>query len=166
MELFDEQAHRAALRFGPYREAVEQGATESAATIEELASLFGLPGDALAHTLAEVAALAAGQGADRFGRTRRLRAMHPPFHAARITGGLAHTQGGVRVDGSARVLRRDGGPIPGLLAAGGAAASISGESAAGYVPGNGLAHAFALGLIAGETIAGAGEPGSGATGSR
>ena len=166
VELFDEQAHQAALRFGPYREAMEQGATRSASTIEGLAALFGLPVDALADTLAEVAALAAGQADDPFGRTRHLRALRPPFHAARITGGLAHTQGGVRVDASARALRQDGTPIAGLLAAGGAAASISGSGAAGYVPGNGLAHAFALGLIAGETMAATAKAGPGATGSR
>ena len=156
VELFDAQAHQAAQRFGPYREAVEQGAIRSAATVAGLASMFGLPAGALADTLAECAKLAAGQRTDRFGRTRHLRALQPPFHAARITGGLAHTQGGVRVDGAARVLRRDGALVPGLLAAGGAAASISGEGAAGYVPGNGLGHAFTLGLIAGETMAATG----------
>jgi fumarate reductase flavoprotein subunit len=70
-----------------------------------------------------------------------------------VTGALAHTQGGLVVDGSARVLRTDGGPIPWLFAAGGAACGISGHGAGGYVPGNGLAQSFALGLIAGEAAA-------------
>jgi fumarate reductase flavoprotein subunit len=57
------------------------------------------------------------------------------------------------VDSCARVLRADGSPIPRLFAAGGAACGISGVGAAGYVPGNGLAQSFALGLLAGEHAA-------------
>ncbi|RKK01111.1 FAD-binding protein, partial [Teichococcus wenyumeiae] len=77
-----------------------------------------------------------------------------PLFAAAITGGLAHTQGGALVDAGARVLRPDGSAIPGLLAAGGTACGVSGPGAAGYVPGNGLAQSFALGLAAGATAAG------------
>jgi fumarate reductase flavoprotein subunit len=51
------------------------------------------------------------------------------------------------------VLRADGTPIPRLFAAGGAACGISGRGSAGYVPGNGLAQSFALGLLAGEAAA-------------
>jgi fumarate reductase flavoprotein subunit len=80
--------------------------------------------------------------------------LKPPFFAAAITGGLAHTQGGAIVDAGARVLRPDGSAIAGLLAAGGAACGVSGSGSAGYVPGNGLAQAFALGLAAGATASG------------
>ena len=65
---------------------------------------------------------------------------------------LVNDERGLRVDAAARVLRPDGSAIAGLLAAGGAAASISGHGAAGYLPGNGLGQAFALGLIAAETM--------------
>ncbi len=102
------------------------------ADVPALATRFGLPADTLAQTLA-----AAG--------------LQPPVFAAAVTGGIAHTQGGVIVDDRARVLRADGAPIPGLLAAGGVACGLSGHGAAGYVPGNGLAQSFTLGLIAGET---------------
>jgi fumarate reductase flavoprotein subunit len=50
-------------------------------------------------------------------------------------------------------MRADGTPITGLLAAGGTVTGISGHGAAGYSSGNGLAQAFALGMIASETIA-------------
>ncbi len=81
-----------------------------------------------------------------------------PLYGAAVTGALAHTQGGLRVDGEARVLRADGsGAIPGLFAAGGVACGVSGHGAAGYIPGNGLAQAFALGVAAGAAaFAGAG----------
>ena len=53
----------------------------------------------------------------------------------------------------AQVIRPDGSVIAGLLAAGGTVTGISGHGAAGYSSGNGLAQAFALGMIAAETIA-------------
>ena len=72
-----------------------------------------------------------------------------------MTGALAHTQGGLRVDDRARVLRADGAPIAGLYAAGGAAAGLSGKGGDGYLPGNGFGQCFPLGLIAGEQMAAA-----------
>ncbi|MEO3470400.1 FAD-binding protein [Roseomonas sp. CAU 1739] len=132
VEIWDADAQAAALRQGPFRAATEAGMVVACANVLALAARFSLPADALAQTLAE-----AGQ--------------RPPFFAAAVTGGIAHTQGGVILDDCARVLRADGAPIPGLLAAGGVACGLSGYGAAGYVPGNGLAQSFTLGLIAGET---------------
>ena len=66
---------------------------------------------------------------------------------------LFHTQGGLRVDGSARVLRPDDTPIEGLYASGGAAAGISGHGAAGYLAGNGLLPALGLAFLAAEDAA-------------
>lgn len=149
IELFDAAADQAARRFGPYRDYAASGGVKQAGDIAAAAALFGVPEQALRLALQE----AGGQDADRFGRTRHRRELTPPFWGTVITGALAHTQGGLHVDGRSRVLREDGTPIPGLLAAGGAAASISGTGAAGYIPGNGLAHAFTLGMLAAETVA-------------
>ncbi len=66
-----------------------------------------------------------------------------------MTGALFHTQGGLRVNAHAQVLRQ-GRPIPGLYAAGGSAAGISGHGADGYLSGNGLLCALGLGYIAGH----------------
>jgi fumarate reductase flavoprotein subunit len=67
----------------------------------------------------------------------------------RVTGALFHTQGGLAVDGQARVLRPDGRALPNLYAAGGAACGVSGSRASGYLSGNGLLTAVALGRLAG-----------------
>jgi succinate dehydrogenase/fumarate reductase flavoprotein subunit len=70
------------------------------------------------------------------------------------TGALLRSQGGLKVDGSGRVLRDDGAPIPSLFAGGGAAAGISGRrGGAGYLAGNALLCALGLGLIAGRAAA-------------
>ena len=95
----------------------------------------------------------ARSGKDPLGRTRFGPALEAPLYAAWVTGALAHTQGGLAVDSKARVLREDGSAIEGLYAAGGAAAGLAGRGGEGYLPGNGLAQSFALGLLAGEQMA-------------
>ncbi|MGA7162503.1 MAG: FAD-binding protein, partial [Pseudolabrys sp.] len=64
-----------------------------------------------------------------------------------------HTQGGLAVDSTGRVKRKDGTGIPHLFAAGGAAAGVSGSTAAGYLSGNGLLTATVLGRLAGKAAA-------------
>lgn len=148
IEIWDEEAQQAALAGGPFRAAVAAGAVRRCGDAASLAAAFGLPAEPLAATLDGQADIAA----DPFGRARR-RPLAPPYYAAEVIGALAQTQGGVLVDGAARVRRKGGGTIAGLFAAGGVACGVSGRGAAGYVPGNGLAQAFALGLLAGEAAA-------------
>jgi fumarate reductase flavoprotein subunit len=52
-----------------------------------------------------------------------------------------------------RVVRAGGAAFPNLFAAGGAAVGVSGNSARGYLSGNGLLTATVLGRIAGEHAA-------------
>ena len=70
-----------------------------------------------------------------------------------MTGALFHTQGGLVVDGEARVLGSDGRPLPNLFAGGGAARGVSGAGAAGYIAGNGLLTATGFGRLAGRAAA-------------
>lgn len=64
-----------------------------------------------------------------------------------VTAGVTHTLGGLRVDDRARVLREDGNPIDGLLAAG---VDVGGVANGGYA--SGLAQALVLGLVAAESL--------------
>jgi fumarate reductase flavoprotein subunit len=154
VEIWDAAAQHTALQQGPFRAAVAAGLVWGGGDLVALAARFGLPPVALQAALQEAAACAQGEAEDPYGRVRWAAPLQPPFFAAAITGGLAHTQGGAIVDAGARVLRPDGSAIAGLLAAGGAACGVSGPGSAGYVPGNGLAQAFALGLAAGATASG------------
>src|SRR3989337_108622 len=80
--------------------------------------------------------LAAALGVDAATRERSGASLTPPLDAVRVVPGLFHTQGGLRVDEQARVLRPDGSIIANLFAGGGAAAGISGRAgAAGYASG-------------------------------
>ena len=53
-------------------------------------------------------------------------------------GALFHTQGGLAIDSKRCVKRKDGTDFPTCLQAGGAAAGVSGSTAAGYLFGDGL----------------------------
>lgn len=118
------------------------------------AEVMRAPEAALAETFAEVAALKASGGTDRFGRRfAGVADLTPPYAAVKVTGALFHTQGGLVVDDDARVLDPDGRPFEGLFAAGGAACGVSGSQASGYLSGNGLLTAFAYGALAGAAAA-------------
>ena len=152
--IFDGRLHALMLQFDDYHDALRAGAIIEAADIGELAAKTRLPEAALVNTLDEVAALVESGEPDAFGRRFASRpVLAPPFRAARVTGALFHTQGGLVVDSDARVLARDGAPFPNLFAAGGAARGISGPGADGYLAGNGLLAATTLGKLAGRSAA-------------
>jgi fumarate reductase flavoprotein subunit len=153
VEIYDRQAHKNGLRLEAYRKVVEAGKAQVAASVDELAAAFQLPVRAVALTLDDYNRFASGDARDPLGRAAHVRPLHFPLWGVRVTGALAHTQGGLCVDAAARVLRIDGTVIPGLLAAGGTVVGISGYGAAGYSSGNGLAQAFVLGMVAADTVA-------------
>lgn len=148
--IFDDRIAGIARQFEDFRAAEAVGAIVTAATVDDLAAHTRLPVAALAAELANANALRAGGGCDQFGRSfAGLAPLAPPFAAVKVTGALFHTQGGLVVDGCARVLRGDGSAFPNLLAAGGAACGLSGARAEGYLSGNGLLTAVAYGFLAG-----------------
>jgi fumarate reductase flavoprotein subunit len=153
VELYDQRIHDLAMSMGAYRDVVARGVALKAPTARELAARFDLPAGTLLATLDVANKAATGEIADPLNRSVFAKPLSPPFWGVRITGALAHTQGGLLVNSKAQVMRSDGRPIVGLLAAGGTVTGISGHGAAGYASGNGLAQAFALGMIAAETIA-------------
>jgi fumarate reductase flavoprotein subunit len=152
IEVYDQRVHEAASSMGAYRNAVARGIAITAPTPEYLAEDLGIAVGPFAATFAIANRAAAGEIADPLGREKFGRTLSPPLWGVRVTGALAHTQGGLLINDRAEVLSTGGPPIKGLLAAGGTVAGISGRGAAGYSSGNGLAQAFALGMIAAETI--------------
>jgi len=152
--IYDERLHQLMLQFEDYQDALRAGAVIEAETIAELASKTRLPEAALANTIAEVADLTANGRIDNFGRNFGGKpVLKAPWRAARVTGALFHTQGGLSVGRGARVLKADGTPFPNLFAGGGAARGISGPGSDGYLAGNGLLTATSLGKIAGRVAA-------------
>ena len=153
-DIFDERIAGVARQFEDFRKAEAAGAVLSAATVAELATRLGLPVSRLAKTFDEVAAMKRGLTQDPLGRSfSGSPELTAPFKAVKVTGALFHTQGGLVVNSDARVLKIDDSPFPNVLAAGGAAAGVSGSTAEGYLSGNGLLSATVLGRKAGEQAA-------------
>ncbi|PNU06641.1 FAD-dependent oxidoreductase [Novosphingobium guangzhouense] len=149
--IFDERLHVLMSDFDDYRDALRAGAVISAATLQDLAEVIKVPAIALEETCAEVAAIARGEREDAFGRAfAPSQVLAGPYFAAKVTGALFHTQGGLVIDTQSRVLHEDGTAFPNLFAGGGAARGLSGDGSYGYLAGNGLLAATTLGKIAGR----------------
>ena len=150
--IYDERIHALGLGFPDYVEAEAAGAIRSG-DAETIAAAIGVPGSVLQGTLEQVTQYCRGTS-DPFGRDF---STNPPIgsrlYAVKITGALFHTQGGLDVDSACRVLREDASPIAGLYAGGGAACGVSGAKVEGYLSGNGLLTAVALGYVAGAAAA-------------
>jgi len=152
--IFDQRLYNLMTDFEDFKDAVEAGALVTADDAALLSEKIRVSSDGLVNTIKQVAELANGQGNDEFGRDFSHKpCLTPPYYAAKVTGALFHTQGGLEVDTSARVLAKNGQALPNLFAGGGAARGISGAGAAGYMAGNGLVTATTLGKIAGRCAA-------------
>ncbi|MBL8590775.1 MAG: FAD-dependent oxidoreductase [Methylobacteriaceae bacterium] len=148
--IFDSRIAGVARQFEDFKRAEAMGCVLVADDPATLAARAGLPAQRFVETMAEVADLKARGARDGFGRNfAGVRPLAPPYCAVRVTGALFHTQGGLVVDGAARVMRESGGVLPNLFAVGGAACGVSGSEASGYLSGNGLLSAVGLGRIAG-----------------
>ncbi len=152
--IYDQRLHEVGMGFPDYREAAATNALRSADSIDDLAHVTALSAQSLGETLAHAAQCCANAVSDPFGRdfTGKL-ALQGRLYAVKVTGALFHTQGGLVIDPSARVLRTDGAALPNLFAGGGAACGVSGSRVEGYLSGNGLLTAVGLGFIAGKAAA-------------
>lgn len=152
--VFDAQTAGVARQFDDFRKAENAGAILVANDIAGLANAMHVPAATFAAEWSEVENLKTANGQDRYGRKFRAeQSCRPPFHAVKVTGALFHTQGGLAIDSNGRARRKDGTGFPNLFAAGGAAAGVSGSTAAGYLSGNGLLTATVLGRLTGEAAA-------------
>ena len=152
--IYDERLHELGLQFPDYQRAVEAGATRHANSIEGLAHILKLPATTLTKTIQHSWDLQRGTESDVFGRDFTGQpALAGSFYAIQVTGALFHTQGGLCVNQNAQVMKQDSTPFANLYAGGGAACGVSGPHVSGYLSGNGLLTAFALGAIAGRHAA-------------
>lgn len=133
------------------------GTVIEAGDLGQLADRIGVPGDALARTVADynaavrdraTARLSPPRAADRF---KPQVVETPPFRAIPACAGITYTMGGVATDEDSRAQHRDGGAIAGLYAVGSASGGIEGGPRAAYL--GGLAKAVITGLRAAEAIA-------------
>jgi len=154
--IYDDRLRQSNLRWPEYQQLTKLGMVKSANDLVSLAGTIGVPSNALEKTVARCIALAGGGEQDSFGRDftkNPTLSKTGPYFAAKVTGALFHTQGGLAIDENARVLRHDGSAMPNLFAGGGTARSISGPGVWGYLPAAGLCMAVTLGRLAGQAAA-------------
>jgi succinate dehydrogenase/fumarate reductase flavoprotein subunit len=129
---------------------LDVGATVvSASSPEELAAACELPADALAATLADVAA-----GPCEPARERPCAVDPSDLRAIPLIAGITFAMGGLAVNRHAQVLDHEDRPIPGLYAAGGAMGGLQGGPRVGVAGGWSEAATFAL--LAAEHLASSG----------
>ncbi len=120
-------------------------------TYEALAEEIGIPADAFAATMADWNAKVAAKEDPDFGRVSFANPLDTaPFYAIKVTAGIHHTMGGVRINDAAQVLRADGTAISGLFAAGEVTGGVHGGNRLG---GNAVADIIVFGRIAGQGAA-------------
>ena len=117
-------------------------------TIGELAKLAGIDAEALEASVKEFnEAIAAGK-AKSLNPPHNRRTPHPvstaPFYAIPMSGGIANTYGGPKIDPKGRVVDLDDKPISGLYAAGAAAGGLW---YAEDIPGSQISSALCFGRI-------------------
>lgn len=117
-------------------------------TLDELAERLDVDAATLAATVAEYNDLAERGEDPMFGRRVLAPVVSAPYYALRLHPGVLTTTGGPRISGRGEVLRNDGSPLPGLYAAGTAAAGIFGY----LYPSGGspIAMAMTFGFLAGR----------------
>lgn len=150
--VWDERIQRLYAHAHTMVDSMKAGAIVRAERLNELAQHCGLDMSKLTATVEDY-----NRGVlrkrDPLGRELLDQPLVPPFYAALITGAVAHTLGGLKIDVHGRVLQPDGRPIPNLYAGGGTAVGLSGDTPDGYLSGSGLLTAYGLGMIIGRHVA-------------
>lgn len=130
---------------------IKSGYTVSGEDAQSLAKAMGVPEEAFEKTLSEWNESVAKKEDAAFGRTSFAAPLDTaPFYAIKVTPGVHHTMGGLRINGVTEVLDKTGNAIPGLFAAGEVTGGVHGANRLG---GNAVADFSVFGKIAGESAA-------------
>ncbi len=120
-------------------------------TYEALANELGIPADAFAATMEKWNGYVADKNDPDFGRTSFAQPLDTaPYYAVKVTAGIHHTMGGLKIDSQTHVLNKEGQIIPGLFAAGEVTGGVHGGNRLG---GNAVADFVVFGRIAGQEAA-------------
>ncbi|MBQ3305368.1 MAG: flavocytochrome c, partial [Clostridia bacterium] len=120
-------------------------------TYEALAEALGIPADTFAATMNTWNGYVAEKNDPDFGRTSFANPLDTaPFYAVKVTAGIHHTMGGLKIDPETHVIDESGKIIPGLFAAGEVTGGVHGGNRLG---GNAVADFVVFGRIAGAQAA-------------
>lgn len=146
--VFDEAIRKSLKQIDGYfhLDLVKEGAT-----VADLAKAMGVPADALKTSLDTYNAAFDAKNDAAFKRPDLPRAIRTAkYYAIEIKPGIHYTMGGLKIDGQARVVNKDGNVIPNLYAAGEVTGGVHGANRLG---GNSISETITFGRIAGASAA-------------
>ena len=126
---------------------IKKGYTKTGATYEELAKELDVDPATFANTMETWNGYVEAKNDPDFGRTSFAKALDTaPYYAIKVTAGVHHTMGGLKINTNTEVLKADGSVISGLFAAGEVTGGVHGANRLG---GNAVADFTVFGRIAG-----------------
>ena len=126
---------------------IKKGYTVTGATYEELGKAMGVDAAAFAETMDKWNGYIEAKNDPDFGRTSFANPLNTaPYYAVKVTAGVHHTMGGLKINANTEVLNEKGEVIPGLFAAGEVTGGVHGANRLG---GNAVADFTVFGRIAG-----------------
>ena len=126
---------------------IKKGYTVTGATYEELGKAMGVDAAAFAETMDKWNGYVEAKNDPDFGRTSFANKLDTaPYYAIKVTAGVHHTMGGLKINANTEVLNEKGEVIPGLFAAGEVTGGVHGANRLG---GNAVADFTVFGRIAG-----------------
>ena len=126
---------------------IKKGYTVTGSTYEELGKAMGVDEAAFAETMKTWNGYVEAKNDPDFGRTSFANPLNTaPYYAIKVTAGVHHTMGGLKINTNTEVLKADGSVIPGLFAAGEVTGGVHGANRLG---GNAVADFTVFGRIAG-----------------
>lgn len=126
---------------------IKKGYTVTGATYEELGKAMGVDAAAFAETMEKWNGYVEAKNDPDFGRTSFANKLDTaPYYAIKVTAGVHHTMGGLKINANTEVLNEKGEVIPGLFAAGEVTGGVHGANRLG---GNAVADFTVFGRIAG-----------------
>ena len=130
---------------------ISKGYTFSGKSYDELANAINIPAEEFDKTMITWNGYVKDRKDPEFGRTSFIEPLDKaPFYAIKVTPGIHHTMGGLKIDGRTRVLKADGTVIPGLFAAGEVTGGVHGGNRLG---GTAVSDFVVYGRIAGQEAA-------------
>ena len=126
---------------------IKKGYTVTGTTYEELGKAMGVDAAAFAETMDKWNGYVEAKNDPDFGRTSFANPLNTaPYYAVKVTAGVHHTMGGLKINANTEVLNENGEVIPGLFAAGEVTGGVHGANRLG---GNAVADFTVFGRIAG-----------------
>ena len=126
---------------------IKKGYTVTGSTYEELGEAMGVDAAAFAETMEKWNGYVEAKNDPDFGRTSFANPLNTaPYYAVKVTAGVHHTMGGLKINANTEVLNEKGEVIPGLFAAGEVTGGVHGANRLG---GNAVADFTVFGRIAG-----------------